>query len=165
MNASTFKVALRGLVRRKFFTFISLFGIAFTLVVILVASAIVDHAFGSHPPETHGDRSLYVTSVRMKGPNRTSSSGPGYGFLDTEVRDLPGAERVTFFTNPTLAVSYLNGQRVKSFLKRTDASFWEPIGKAHAEVFGVVRPATTFLVVAGLIDPAMVVEIEADAVL
>mgnify|MGYP003693872597 CR=1 FL=1 len=50
MNTSTFKVALRGLARRKFFTFISLFGIAFTLLMILVVSSVIDHAVGSHPP-------------------------------------------------------------------------------------------------------------------
>ena len=54
---------------------------------------------------------------------------------------------------------------VRTRLYSTDASFWEPIGRAHAEVFGEVRPSTTFLVVAGLIDPNIVVEIEADAVL
>jgi putative ABC transport system permease protein len=125
LNASTFKVALRGLVRRKFFTFISLFGIAFTLAVILVVSAIIDHSVGAHAPETHVKRSLYLTSMRLQGENWTNTSGPGYGFLDAEMRDLPGAERVAFITMPNGAVSYVNGQRVKSFLKRVDAQFWK----------------------------------------
>lgn len=124
MNANTFKVALRGLVRRKFFTFISLFGIAFTLLMILVVSALVDHSVGPHPPETRVDRTLYVTTLRLKGPSWTNSSGAGYGFLDAEVRDLPGAERVSFYTTPSEAVSYVGGRKVKSFLKRTDAAFW-----------------------------------------
>jgi enamine deaminase RidA (YjgF/YER057c/UK114 family) len=46
----------------------------------------------------------------------------------------------------------------------TDISRWEEIGRAHGEVFGDVRPATTMVQVSGLIDPAMLVEIEADAV-
>ena len=46
----------------------------------------------------------------------------------------------------------------------TDISRWEEIGRAHGEVFGDVRPATTMVQVAALIDPAMLVEIEADAV-
>jgi putative ABC transport system permease protein len=124
LNASTFKVALRGLVRRKFFTFISLFGIAFTLVVILIASALIDHAVGPHPPETHVDRTLYLTSMRLSGPSWINTSGAGYGFLDAELRDLPGAERVAFYTMPSQAVSYVGGQKVKSYLKRTDAGFW-----------------------------------------
>lgn len=47
----------------------------------------------------------------------------------------------------------------------TDASDWEAVGRAHGEVFGDVRPATTMLVVVGLLDPSWKVEIEADAVL
>jgi enamine deaminase RidA (YjgF/YER057c/UK114 family) len=46
----------------------------------------------------------------------------------------------------------------------TDISRWEEIGRAHGEFFGDVRPATSMLQVAGLIDPDMLVEIEADAV-
>jgi enamine deaminase RidA (YjgF/YER057c/UK114 family) len=46
----------------------------------------------------------------------------------------------------------------------TDISRWEEIGRAHGEVFGDIRPATTMVQVAALIDPAMLVEIEAEAV-
>jgi enamine deaminase RidA (YjgF/YER057c/UK114 family) len=40
---------------------------------------------------------------------------------------------------------------------------WESIGRAHGEVFGSIRPATAMLEVRSLIDPDMLVEIEADA--
>ena len=46
----------------------------------------------------------------------------------------------------------------------TDISRWEEVGRAHAEVFGDVRPASTMVQVAALIDSEMLVEIEADAV-
>lgn len=53
---------------------------------------------------------------------------------------------------------------VRTRIFTTDISRWEEIGRAHGEVFGDIRPATTMVQVAGLIDPAMLVEIEADAV-
>jgi enamine deaminase RidA (YjgF/YER057c/UK114 family) len=46
----------------------------------------------------------------------------------------------------------------------TDISRWEEIGRVHGDVFGDVRPATTMVQVAALIEPALLVEIEADAV-
>ena len=42
---------------------------------------------------------------------------------------------------------------------------WEKVARAHGEAFGTILPATTMVEVKGLIDPAMLVEIEADAVI
>lgn len=44
----------------------------------------------------------------------------------------------------------------------TDPSVWQDIGRAHGEVFGEIRPASSMLVI-GLLDPRWLVEIEADA--
>jgi enamine deaminase RidA (YjgF/YER057c/UK114 family) len=42
---------------------------------------------------------------------------------------------------------------------------WEQIGRAHGEVFGAIRPAATMVEVRALIDPKMLVEIEAEAIM
>ncbi|HLU24687.1 MAG TPA: RidA family protein [Longimicrobiales bacterium] len=53
---------------------------------------------------------------------------------------------------------------VRTRIYVTAAEHWEGVGRAHGEVFRDVRPATTLVVVAGLVDPDMVVEIEAEAI-
>lgn len=52
---------------------------------------------------------------------------------------------------------------VRTRIYVTDISRWQEIGRAHGEFFGAIRPATAMVEVARLIDPAMLVEIEADA--
>lgn len=54
---------------------------------------------------------------------------------------------------------------VRTRLYVTDISRWEEIGTAHGEVFGEIRPAMAMVEVSSLIDPEMLVEIEADALL
>jgi enamine deaminase RidA (YjgF/YER057c/UK114 family) len=54
---------------------------------------------------------------------------------------------------------------VRTRIYLTDASYWEEVGRAHGETFGQIRPASTMVAVAGLVDPLWKVEIEAEAIL
>jgi putative ABC transport system permease protein len=121
------KVALKVLGRRKFFTFISLFGISVTLLVLLVATALLDYVFAARAPEVHADRMLGVYRLTMRGPQDVENSGPGYAFLQRYVRPLaklPGVERVAFATAGESVVSYWNGRKIESSLRRVDGDFW-----------------------------------------
>lgn len=65
------------------------------------------------------------------------------------------------------AIEALGGridQVIRTRIYCTDISQWQEIGAAHAEVFGDIRPATSMLQVAKLIDDAALIEIEADAI-
>jgi putative ABC transport system permease protein len=121
------KVALKVLLRRKFYTFISLFGISFTLLVLTVAVTLFDHMFGPFPPETKSDRSAGVFFIEQTNKQRRSVSNglPGYLFLDRYVRTLKGAEKVSLHTLPSPVQSYKDGVSIESYVKRTDGEFWE----------------------------------------
>ncbi|HLF92906.1 MAG TPA: ABC transporter permease [Planctomycetota bacterium] len=125
MLANYLKLAVKVLLRRKFFTAISLFGISFTLVVLMVATAVLDHMVAPLAPETRQDRTLSVYDACFVGEHIHWHSALGFALLDRYVRNLPGVERMSIFSYPGLVNSYLNGSRIQSSLKRTDGEFWK----------------------------------------
>jgi enamine deaminase RidA (YjgF/YER057c/UK114 family) len=66
------------------------------------------------------------------------------------------------------AIEHLSGRMehvIRTRIYVTDVSKWEEVAKVHGEVFADIRPATTIVEVARLIDDAAQIEIEADAVI
>lgn len=53
---------------------------------------------------------------------------------------------------------------VRTRMYVTDISRWEEIARVHGEIFATIRPATAMVEVSGLVDPEMLVEIEAEAI-
>lgn len=56
------------------------------------------------------------------------------------------------------------GDVVRTRIFLTDIGRWREVGLAHGEFFGAIRPASTMVEVSALIDPALLVEVEADAI-
>jgi putative ABC transport system permease protein len=133
MLRSQLKLALKVLRRRPFFTAVSLVGISLTLLVLTVGAAVFDHAFAAHPPETRQDRTLLLSRLELTGERWTSRSSLGYRLLDRYARDLPGVERMAVASEIRSAFTYVGGERVRSYLKRTDAEFWRILGFTFVE--------------------------------
>jgi putative ABC transport system permease protein len=128
MIISSLKLALRVLTRRKVFTAISLVGIALTLVVLVIATAILDNRFSAGGPEPRLDRTLIVKTVGEYGPHEDDTSSPGWAFLQQTIVNLPNAERVSIYTFPAAAVIYDGPRRIEAHLKYTDGNYWRILG-------------------------------------
>jgi enamine deaminase RidA (YjgF/YER057c/UK114 family) len=100
--------------------------------------------------------------VWVSGTTATDGSGQLVG------RGDPAAQARQIFANLERALRAVGAElrhvvRTRMFV--TDIGRWEEVGRVHGEVFGAVRPATTLVGVSAFVDPAMLVEIEAEAVI
>lgn len=113
--------------RRKFFTFISLFGISMTLTVLIVLTAFYEHIFSGNYPEPNSHRTLYSMRVKMMEQARGySNSGPmSISYINKYLKTLKTPEKVAFTSQPNTVNTYHNGKKLKLFFKYTDPVFWE----------------------------------------
>ncbi|HSY49911.1 MAG TPA: ABC transporter permease [Thermoanaerobaculia bacterium] len=125
MLKNSLKLALKVLARRKVFTAISLVGITMTLAVLMAATAILDNVLAPRQPESRLDRIMTVDFVQMQGPENTERSNPGQGFLDKTIRNLPGVERTSTYSEIQSVVVYDGALRVELPYRRADAEYWK----------------------------------------
>ena len=101
-----------------------------------------------------GDR-IYVT-----GTTATDENSNVVGIDDAYAQTVQSIRNIERALN-ALDAGLENVVRTRMFV--TDISRWEEYGRAHGEFFSEIMPATTMVEVSKLIDPRMLIEIEADA--
>ncbi|MFQ5552574.1 MAG: RidA family protein [Thermoplasmata archaeon] len=99
--------------------------------------------------------------VYVSGTTATDSEGRVVGRGDLYLQTVQALRNIRAALE-TVGSGLQEVVRTRIFV--TDIKAWEAVGQAHGEAFGEVRPAATMVEVRRLIDPDMLVEIEADAV-
>ncbi|HUO43097.1 MAG TPA: RidA family protein [Methylomirabilota bacterium] len=101
-------------------------------------------------------------SVHVAGTTATDLEGNIVGVGDASVQARQALKNIK---RALEAVGASIDDVVRTRIFVTDISKWEQVGRVHGEYFKDVRPATTMIEVSRLVDPKMILEIEAEAII
>lgn len=165
MISNYFKLALRVLGRKKFFTAITLFGISFTLAILMLIVSVMETEVGSTKPLTKKDRIVILPNLQIKkmfydtiytvdtsmldgimkldssykveeaGQNNSNNEF-AWSYLDRHLSDVPSAANYTFFNANSIFNAYVNNAKVEMNTIYTDHRFWEIFDFEFIEGFG-----------------------------
>lgn len=121
------KIAIAVLKRRKFFTFISLFGISFTLTILMVVTSFADKMFGPNYPDNKRDRSLYVIEhEEFDDKTQGMNKGPmSFYFLNHYAASMKTPAKVAISSMFTFTNTYVNNKKISISLKFANADYWD----------------------------------------
>jgi putative ABC transport system permease protein len=155
MFKNYFLLSLKVLKRKPFYTFISLFGISFTLMILMLLTSLFDATLGDNQPLTHRDRLViipmlertrtetdtimkidtianeaaavrYDTSYTYEDDVVSNSNGPmSYKFVTENLTNLEDAERYGFWNNNSQLDGYLDGRKFSFGAYYVNAGYWD----------------------------------------
>lgn len=172
MFTNYFKLALRVLARKKFFTAITLFGISFTLAILMLIVSVMETEVGATKPLTNKDRFVVLPNLQLRqifydtiytvdtsmlegvmrldstykvedaGQNNSNNSF-AYSYLDRHLSDIPSADNYTFYNANNIFNAYVNNAKVEMRAVYTDHRFWEVFDFEFIEGFGFSESSVT----------------------
>ena len=125
MLKNYFKIAIAVLKRRKFFTFISLFGISFTITILVVLTAFIDKVINDKYPDKKRDRLLFVNNIEQRGPQALNGSSLSYYFYSHYASTLKTPYKMAISSMYQGTNTYVNNKKIAINYKYTNDSFWE----------------------------------------
>ncbi|RAJ76704.1 putative ABC transport system permease protein [Chitinophaga dinghuensis] len=125
MLKNYFKIAIAVLKRRKFFTFISLFGISFTLATLLVLTSFLDKVINDEYPDAKRSRSIYVTGIEERGKGTRSSSALSLGYVNKYILHMKTPAAIAFHSMQIGTNAYHNGKKISVNYKFVNSVFWD----------------------------------------
>lgn len=126
MLKNYFKIAIAVLKRRKFFTFISLFGISFTLTILIVLTAFLDHLLSAGYPDVNRSRELFINGIELRSSKDkgTSRSPLSFSFFHDYVRKMKTPAKLAIYTGSTATNAYQGDKKIVVEIKYTNTDFW-----------------------------------------
>src|ERR1700755_2393527 len=100
MLINYFKIAIAVLKRRKFFTFISLFGISFTLMMLIVLAAFIDKVINENYPDKKRDRLLYINTIEQRGEHAINGGSLSFYYLTHYAGHLKTPAKLAVISTP-----------------------------------------------------------------
>jgi putative ABC transport system permease protein len=126
-------IAYKVLLRQKFFTFVSLFGISITLTILIVVTAMCDLMLWPGEQGSKLDRALFVERLTLIGKRGHMETLPSRHFLDRYVHSMMTPEVVAFHSMNSSTVVYVGSRKVELELKYTNAAFWDIVEFSFVE--------------------------------
>src|SRR6218665_2414364 len=127
MLKNYFKIAIAVLKRRKFFTFISLFGISFTITILMVATAFIDKVINDTYPDKKRERSLYITKLELRGKDSMNGGSLSYYFLTHFVGSLKTPVKLAISSIWQGTITYVKDKKIDIKYKYVNADYSDVI--------------------------------------
>ncbi len=121
------KITIAVLLRRKFVTFVNLFGTVLTLTVLVVAFATFDSIVNPSGAQHRNDHVLVIDRVVITHSTEfiLRGGGPGGRFFTSYMKPLRTPDLVSLTTRAHTGISYIDGRKLRMQIRATDAAYWK----------------------------------------